>query len=114
MGRSMPLPGFVLDAIVRNSQNPAYAGFIHGYDPAEELDSVLAQVQVPTTVIWGEQDGLFPVSIAHEFRVGIANAELVLLPNAAHMPQTQATRKVAQIITRDAKLHPSVIPPFPV
>ena len=102
LGRSMPLPGFVLDAIVRNSQSPAYAGFIHGYDPAEELDSVLAQVQTPTTIIWGEQDGLFPVSIAHEFHTEIPNAELVLLPNAAHMPHTQATRKMAQIIIRDA------------
>jgi len=102
LGRSMPLPGFVLDAMIRNSQNPAYAGFIHGYDPAEELDSVLAQVQAPTTIIWGEQDRLFPVSIAHEFHAGIPNADLVLLPHAAHMPQTQATRKVAQIIIRDA------------
>ncbi len=101
-GRAMPLPGFVLDAIVRNSQNPAYAGFIQGYDPAEELDGVLTQVQTPTTIIWGEQDRLFPVSIAREFHSGIANAELVLLPNAAHMPQTQSTKRVAQIIMREA------------
>ncbi|HLH63045.1 MAG TPA: alpha/beta fold hydrolase [Ktedonobacteraceae bacterium] len=101
-GRTMPLPSFVLDAVVRNSQNPAYAGFIHSYDPAEELDNVLAQVKTPTTIIWGQQDGLFPVSIAHEFHAGIPDAKLVLLPNAAHMPQTQATRKVAGIIMKDA------------
>lgn len=100
-GRSLPLPGFVLDAVVRNSQQPAYAGFIHGYDPSEELDNVLAQVKTPTTIIWGEQDGLFTVSIAHEFHAAISNAELVLLPGAAHMPQTQATRKVAEIIMKE-------------
>ena len=33
---------------------------------------------------------------------GIPNADLVLLPHAAHMPQTQASIKVAQIIIRDA------------
>lgn len=98
LGRTMPWPGFVLDAIIRNSQNPAYADFIHDYDPAEELDSVLEQVQTPTTIIWGEQDGLFPISIAREFHAAIPNAELVLLPNAAHMPQTQAPTRVAQII----------------
>ena len=59
-------------------------------------------IATPTLLIWGEQDGLFPVSIAHEFHAGIPNADLVLLPHAAHMPQTQATRKVAQIIIRDA------------
>ena len=101
-GRSWPVPGFILDSIIRNSQQPAYAGFIHGYDPAEELDSVLAQIQVPTTIIWGEQDGLFPVSIAHEFHAGIPNAELILLSKAAHMPQTQASTKVAQIIMKGA------------
>lgn len=101
-GRSWHVPGFILDSIVRNSQKPAYAGFIHGYDPAEELDNVLAQVQVPTTIIWGEQDGLFPVSIAHEFHSGIADAELIILPKVAHMPQTQAFTKVAQIIMKDA------------
>ena len=99
-GRSWPVPGFILDSIVDNSQKPAYAGFIHGYDPAEELDSVLAQIQVPTTIIWGEQDGLFPVSIAHEFHAAISGAELILLPKAAHMPQTQASAKVAQIIMK--------------
>ncbi|HEX6480697.1 MAG TPA: alpha/beta hydrolase [Ktedonobacteraceae bacterium] len=103
-GRSLPLPGFVLDAIIRNSQNPAYAGFIHGYDPAEELDAVLAQIQVPTTIIWGERDRLFPVSIAREFHAGISNAELILLPSAAHMPQMQASTKVAQIILKGVSI----------
>ena len=101
-GRSWPVPGFILDSIVHNSQKPAYAGFIHGYDPAEELDNVLTQIHVPTTIIWGERDGLFPVSIAHEFHATIAGAELILLPRAAHMPHTQATTKVAQIIMKGA------------
>lgn len=63
-GFSRLAPGFVLDAIVRNSQTPAYAGFIQGYDPAEELDAVLERVQVPTTIIWGKQDRLLPLVVS--------------------------------------------------
>ncbi len=102
LGFSLPVPTFVLDAVVRNSQTPAYAGFIRGYDPREELDSVLTDVQVPTTIIWGEQDRLLPVTCAHDLHSGIANSELVLLPRVGHMPQIQAPGKVARIILEDS------------
>ena len=97
-GFSMPVPKFVLDAVVRNSQTPAYVGFIRGYDPHEELDSVLADVQVPTTIIWGELDHLLPLTCAHDLHSGIANSELVFLPHVGHMPQIQVPVKVAHII----------------
>jgi pimeloyl-ACP methyl ester carboxylesterase len=100
LGFSLPVPKFVLDAVVRNSQTPAYAGFIRGYDPQEELDSVLADVQVPTTIIWGERDNLLPLICAHDLHSGIANSELVLLPRVGHMPQFQNPVKVAHIITQ--------------
>jgi len=98
LGFSLPVPTFVLDALVRNSQTPAYAGFIHGYDPREELDTVLADVQAPTTIIWGERDNLLPFICAHDFHEGIANSELVLLPHVGHMPQIQNPVKVAHIV----------------
>jgi pimeloyl-ACP methyl ester carboxylesterase len=97
-GYEMPLPGFLLDAVVRISQMPAYVNFIKGYDPQEELDAVLPQIQVPTTLIWGTRDGLFPPTFAHEFHISIANSELILLDGVAHMPQVQVPTKVARII----------------
>jgi pimeloyl-ACP methyl ester carboxylesterase len=98
LGYSLPVPTFVLDALVRNSQTPAYAGFIHGYDPREELDTVLADVQAPTTIIWGERDNLLPLICAHDFHKSIANSKLVLLPHVGHMPQIQNPVKVAHIV----------------
>ncbi len=98
LGFSWPIPRFVLDAVVRNSQTPAYAGFIRSYDPREELDAVLADVRVPTTIIWGEDDRLLPVTCARDLHSGIANSKLVLLPHVGHMPQMQAPVKVARII----------------
>jgi pimeloyl-ACP methyl ester carboxylesterase len=101
LGFSLPVPAFVLDAHVRNSQTPAYAGFIRGYDPREELDTVLADVQAPTTIVWGERDNLIPLICAHDFHQGIANSELVLLPRVGHMPQVQSPIKVAHMIMQN-------------
>lgn len=97
-GGSWPVPKFVLDAVVRKSQTPAYAGFIRGYDPCEELDAVLADVRVPTTIIWGEQDRLLPITCAYDLRDNIAHSQLVFLPKIGHMPQVQAPGKVARLI----------------
>jgi len=94
----MPVPNFVLDSVVRVSQRPAYKGFIETYDKREELDHALAQIQAPTTIIWGERDGLIPLSCAYDFHKGIPNSQLILLPGVGHAPQTQAPAEVARII----------------
>ncbi len=98
LGYRMPLPGFALDAFVRGSAAPAYKNFIEGYDVQEELDSVLSDVHVPTTIIWGERDGIFPLTCATDFHAGIAHSDLILLPGVGHMPQSQAPLKVAHIV----------------
>ena len=98
LGYPLPVPTFMLDALIRNAQSPAYAGFIRGYDRREELDAVLAEVQAPTTIIWGERDNLLPLICAYDFHQGISNSELVLLPRTGHMPQIQNPVKVAHII----------------
>ncbi len=104
LGYPLPLPGFILDAIVRISQMPPYANFVTHYDSEEELDSVLSQVQTPTTIIWGEKDKVFPITCAHDLQAGITNSELVILRGIGHLPQLQASSKVAEIIMRDHTL----------
>jgi len=98
VGYAVPLPGFLLDAVVRTSQMPAFAGFIQNYNAQEDLDAVLAQVQAPTTIIWGVRDGLFPIVCANDLHSGIANSELILLKGVGHVPQAQAPFRVARII----------------
>lgn len=96
----MPLPNFILDAFVRNSQRPAYAGFIKNYARQEFLDPLLARIHVPTTIIWGTQDRLLPDACAQDFHHGIAGSQLILLPGAGHSPQSSSPAQVAQVILR--------------
>lgn len=98
MGRALPVPKFILDAMVRNSQEPAYKRFIQEYDAREELDEKLARISAPTTIIWGEQDRLLPIACAYDLRAGIPGSALVLLPRAGHLTQLQAPGQVARII----------------
>ncbi len=49
----------------------------------------LHRVQVPTLLIWGEDDGLVPVSYAEAYRALIPGAELVVIPKAGHVPQVE-------------------------
>lgn len=102
IGKSIWVPGFLLDAFVRNAQRPVYAGFLALNDRSEELDSVLSSVAVPTTIIWGARDGIFPLICAEAFHEKIRDSELILLDDVAHVPQIQAARRVVDIITSKA------------
>lgn len=98
----IPVPSFILDAVVRNSSRPAYAGFIKNYAQQAFLDSLLSCIHVPTTIIWGTQDRLLPDSCAQDFHCGIAGSQLILLPGAGHSPQTSSPASVAQVILSGA------------
>lgn len=98
LGYHIPLPAFILDAVIRVSRMPAYHDFIYGYDPREELDNILTHVKTPTTIIWGKRDGLFPLACAYDFHRGITHSRLILLEATGHMPQVQSASKVATIV----------------
>jgi pimeloyl-ACP methyl ester carboxylesterase len=46
----------------------------------------LHRIDVPTLLIWGENDGLVPPRFGHAYRELIPNAELVVIPRAGHAP----------------------------
>lgn len=104
IGYGGPVPGFLLDAIVKVSREPAYMQFIENYDRSEEVDEILAQITVPTTIVWGTADRIFPLVCAHDFHAGIADSRLVLAPGVSHNSHVGAARKIAQIMREDARL----------
>jgi pimeloyl-ACP methyl ester carboxylesterase len=44
----------------------------------------LSAITVPTLVLHGDEDAIFPVSIAEEIKAGIANARLAVIEGAGH------------------------------
>jgi pimeloyl-ACP methyl ester carboxylesterase len=51
-------------------------------DPAP----VLARIAAPTLLLWGEKDGMIPISNAEDYLRNLPDARLVALPNLGHVP----------------------------
>ena len=91
------LPGFVLDDLLRETRNPSRMAYLHSDEPTDVRED-LPRITAPTTIIWGENDRLIPPSYGAALRDAIAGSELILLPDVGHVPQSQAPRRVVEII----------------
>ena len=65
------------------SQDAAVAG-ASALETRPDSAATLAEITVPTLILTGVDDTLYPYEIARSMNKGILNSELVLLPGAAH------------------------------
>jgi len=52
----------------------------------EEYSEEVKRISAPTLLLWGEDDGETPVSVARKLASLIKSSELVILPNKDHFP----------------------------
>jgi pimeloyl-ACP methyl ester carboxylesterase len=57
------------------------------YDP--QLAKWLHRLRLPTLVVWGAEDVIFPVAHAEAFVSAIPGAQCVIIPNAGHLPHIE-------------------------
>jgi len=84
-----PLPGFVLDSLVKSSKRikPFYLMVFEGFVENSKdrlLDGKLAQITHPTLVIHGRQDEVIPLEVGQKLAAGLPNAELIILEESGH------------------------------
>lgn len=60
----------------------------------------LKDIAVPTTVVWGEHDGLFPVAHGRFMAEQIPRARFELLEGVGHCPHIEAPGKLAAVFRR--------------
>jgi len=63
------------------------------------VDARLHEIRVPTTIVWGADDGVLPLSYAQTLQRGIAGAKLHVIEGAAHIPHMQQAEKVLACLT---------------
>ncbi len=63
-----------------------------------DLGERIAELRVPTMILWGEEDQVVPFAVAEAYAERIPQSELVLLPEAGHSPQMEAPERVAVAI----------------
>lgn len=65
------------------------------------LDSIkdrIAQVPQATLILWGEKDPLMPVADARRFHHDIERSQLVIFPDAGHVPQEEIPEQVNPLL----------------
>jgi len=63
-----------------------------------ELPQLLAGVSVPTAVVWGADDQLFPLDIGHQYVEQLPNARLHLVEDAGHWVDLEQPEALAEIV----------------
>ena len=74
-----------LEFIVKNRVAAArYAWHPRFYNP--DLEKWLHRIDIPTLIIWGDQDKIFPVEYASAFKNLIPHAQTQILKDCGHIP----------------------------
>jgi pimeloyl-ACP methyl ester carboxylesterase len=64
----------------------------------ERLDDRLADIKVPTLVVWGKQDKLLPIASGERYAAGIAGAKLVSFEKCGHVPPIEKTEEFLEAV----------------
>jgi pimeloyl-ACP methyl ester carboxylesterase len=66
---------------------------------AERLDGKLANIHVPTLVLWGKQDALLPIESGERYSKEIPGAKLVSFDKCGHVPPIEKTTEFLAAVT---------------
>lgn len=81
------------------------AGQRRYHDP--QLQRWLHRVRIPTLVVWGENDRLFPPVYGETWQKAIAGARLVVLPRCGHLPIQEQPEAFAKTVAAFCKQMPA-------
>lgn len=62
----------------------------------------LHRIKVPVKIIWGAEDKILPAAFAQEFKRLMPKAEIEIVPQCGHLPQTEKAEKFCDIVFRFA------------
>ena len=99
MAKPPYLPKMVLDATAQTymDRRERYAQIFKDIHGEPRLTARLSEMQVPSLLIWGEQDRLIDVSAVSVWREQVPNLYVRLMPEIGHMPMVEAPEETAAI-----------------
>jgi pimeloyl-ACP methyl ester carboxylesterase len=66
----------------------------------ERITQRYGEIAVPTLILWGEEDRIVPIEVAHRLHRALPDAELVSLPRVGHLPHEEQPRRTLEHIQR--------------
>ena len=98
---AMPMSPEAIDLALKNRHTTARLGWeprLH--DPM--LPKWLHRIDVPVSIVWGAQDRILPVGIAHELKRLLPTAELRIFESCGHLPQVEKMEEFCELVVRFA------------
>ena len=86
------------DIIGRNDRYTVHSLLTNPLLADERLDGKLAQIKVPTLVIWGREDALIPFASGERYASGIPGAHLVPFDKCGHVPPAEKTQEFVSAV----------------
>ena len=96
-GPAFVAPEWVVDALIARAVSSPMLHVVAG--PEQYVESRLSEIRVPTTILWGSDDGVLPLSYGEALRDGIAGARLHVIEGAAHIPHIQQPARFLECLT---------------
>ena len=98
---AMPLTPEAIDLALKNRHTTARLAWeprLH--DPM--LPKWLHRIDVPTAIVWGREDQVLPVGLAHELKRRLPRAELTIFERCGHLPQVEKAEEFCDLVVRFA------------
>jgi pimeloyl-ACP methyl ester carboxylesterase len=70
-----------------------------GGQTVSAMDRLYLTQQVPTMVVWGEQDTIIPVSHAYDAHAAMPNSRLEIIAGSGHFPHVEAPGEFLDVMT---------------
>ena len=86
------------DLILREGNRQAFIDFMMMRRPAKT--QLLSSIRSPTLLLWGRHDKLYPLRHTHLFKERIANTQLEIVEDSAHLPMEEAPATCARKIKK--------------
>jgi pimeloyl-ACP methyl ester carboxylesterase len=67
------------------------------HDP--QLQRWLHRIRIPTLILWGENDRMFPPAYGEAWHTAITGSRLVVLPRCGHLPIQEKSEEFAAIVS---------------
>jgi pimeloyl-ACP methyl ester carboxylesterase len=89
--KSGPVPGYVLDDVVRAAQSGPLSRLAQTADEMESLtlEGKLHEIAAPVNLLWGESDRLFSVAYAERMMREFRASRLTTIPGCGHVPHVE-------------------------
>jgi pimeloyl-ACP methyl ester carboxylesterase len=97
------VPDAVLDDFVRRAPFSEAARMLEAGFERYILDDRIAGVRVPVTLIWGDADGVLPLSFGRRMASMIPGSVLHAIPGCGHIPHNECAKEFVTLL--EASLH---------